>query len=197
MKTENLSTLKIHKLTQAQYDRELAAGNIDPNAIYLTPDEGIDLSIYVTGEQLNAKADVEHTHDIGDITDIQSIIDSTLEFANSYTDNAVAGKANVSHNHNDIYYTETEVDEKLATIEFPIDSVNGRTGTVVLTASDVDAAPSTHQQSAETITGGIFAGEVVANANGQAAGVSLLRNSKLVNTEINPTVEGEIVWMYE
>ena len=39
MKTENLSTVKIHRLTQAQYDRELAAGNIDETAMYLTPDE--------------------------------------------------------------------------------------------------------------------------------------------------------------
>ena len=45
MNTENLSTLKIHKLTQAQYDRELAAGNIDQNALYLTPDEGMDLDL--------------------------------------------------------------------------------------------------------------------------------------------------------
>ena len=46
MITENLSTLKIHKLTQEQYERELAAGRIDENAIYLTPDEEIDLSKY-------------------------------------------------------------------------------------------------------------------------------------------------------
>jgi hypothetical protein len=39
MFTENLSTLKIHKLTKAQYERELAAGNIDENALYLTPDD--------------------------------------------------------------------------------------------------------------------------------------------------------------
>ena len=39
MITENLSTLKIHKLTQAQYDRALEVGNIDPNAIYLTPEK--------------------------------------------------------------------------------------------------------------------------------------------------------------
>lgn len=39
MITENLSTLKIHKLTQAQYDRELEAGRIDATALYLTPDE--------------------------------------------------------------------------------------------------------------------------------------------------------------
>ena len=39
MITENVSTLKIHRLTQEQYDRELAAGRLDANAIYLTPDE--------------------------------------------------------------------------------------------------------------------------------------------------------------
>ena len=39
MITENLSILKIHVLTQAQYERELAAGNIEPNQLYLTPDE--------------------------------------------------------------------------------------------------------------------------------------------------------------
>lgn len=42
MITENLSTLKIHKLTQAQYDRELAAGNIDKSALYLTPEASPD-----------------------------------------------------------------------------------------------------------------------------------------------------------
>lgn len=39
MITENLSTLKIHKLTQAQYDREFEAGRIEENALYLTPYE--------------------------------------------------------------------------------------------------------------------------------------------------------------
>ena len=40
MITTNLSTLKIHKLSQEQYNRELAAGRLDENAIYLTPDSG-------------------------------------------------------------------------------------------------------------------------------------------------------------
>ena len=39
MITENVSTLKIHKLSQTQYDRALAAGNIAENEIYLTPDD--------------------------------------------------------------------------------------------------------------------------------------------------------------
>ena len=38
MTTENISALKIHKMSQEQYDRELAAGRIEENAIYLTPD---------------------------------------------------------------------------------------------------------------------------------------------------------------
>lgn len=56
MITENLSTLQIHKLTQAQYDRELAAGNIDESAIYLTPDEDSQTIIgtYTTIEEINA-----------------------------------------------------------------------------------------------------------------------------------------------
>ena len=53
MNTENLSTLKIHKLTQEQYDRELAAGNINANEMYLTPEEEIDLSGY---------SQIGHTH---------------------------------------------------------------------------------------------------------------------------------------
>ena len=48
MITENLSTLKIHKLTQAQYERELAAGRIDETALYMTPDEEIPMLPKVT-----------------------------------------------------------------------------------------------------------------------------------------------------
>ena len=54
MKTNNLSTLKIHKLSQAQYDREKAAGNLDQTALYLTPDENQDLSMYATKEYVDA-----------------------------------------------------------------------------------------------------------------------------------------------
>lgn len=53
MITENLSTLKIHKLSQAQYDRELEAGRIDPSALYLTPSTQEDLSDYVQKTELS------------------------------------------------------------------------------------------------------------------------------------------------
>lgn len=67
LNTENLSTLKIHKLTQAQYDRELAADRIDENALYLTPEEEIDLSAYATIEQMNGKAPSIHSHTASEV----------------------------------------------------------------------------------------------------------------------------------
>ena len=39
MNTEYLSQLKIHKLSKAQYDRELEAGRIDATALYFTPED--------------------------------------------------------------------------------------------------------------------------------------------------------------
>lgn len=39
MKYIDLSVLKIHKMSQEQYEREKAAGNIDENEIYVTPYE--------------------------------------------------------------------------------------------------------------------------------------------------------------
>lgn len=41
MITENLSTLKINKLTQEQYEREKNAGRLDGAALYLTPEKKI------------------------------------------------------------------------------------------------------------------------------------------------------------
>lgn len=65
MNTENLSTLKIHKLTQAQYDREFASGNLDENALYLTPDED-DSSNYLT----QAEADVRFAEQQAQINEL-------------------------------------------------------------------------------------------------------------------------------
>lgn len=65
MITENLSTLKIHKLTQAQYDRELEAGRVDENALYLTPEEDFDLSDYATKESVEAQLNNKQNKIIG------------------------------------------------------------------------------------------------------------------------------------
>ena len=80
MITENISTLKIHKLTQEQYERELAAGTLEDNALYLTPDEVIDLSDYATTEQLNTKAPA-YTYGTADKTaGVDTLTTGTLYF---------------------------------------------------------------------------------------------------------------------
>lgn len=52
MITQNLPTLKIHQLTDEQYRRVKESEDYDPNALYLTPDEVIDLNNYVTKEEM-------------------------------------------------------------------------------------------------------------------------------------------------
>ena len=67
---------------------------------------------------------------------------------------------------------------------------------ITLAASDVGAAGSSHTQAASTINAGTFAGAVVAQTSSQTPGTSLLRNSKLVTTDTNPSYNGEICWTY-
>ena len=42
MITENLSTLKINKLTRAQYEAALGEGKINENELYMIPEEDAD-----------------------------------------------------------------------------------------------------------------------------------------------------------
>ena len=53
-----------------------------------------------------------------------------------------------------------------------------------------------HTQAASTITAGTFAGAVVAQTTSQTPATSLLRNSKLVTADTNPSNNGEICWTY-
>lgn len=57
MTTENISTLKINKLTQEQFDNAMASGSVQDKEIYLVPDEEVDTSNFATTEQLNSKVD--------------------------------------------------------------------------------------------------------------------------------------------
>lgn len=50
---DNVSLLKINKLTKAQYDREAAAGTLEENAIYLTPSAD-EISTYIINGALVA-----------------------------------------------------------------------------------------------------------------------------------------------
>ena len=85
-----------------------------------------DIAAMATKGDLAGKSDIGHSHDISNITDLQETLNEKANANNVYdkanidnkfesTNNALTGKADISHNHNDVYYTQSEVDEKIAT----------------------------------------------------------------------------------
>ena len=64
MKTENLSTLKIHKISEEKYKRERDAGRLEENALYLTPDEEPCFVKYVE-QDLSEEQKVQARENIG------------------------------------------------------------------------------------------------------------------------------------
>ena len=74
MQTENIPTLRIHRLTQDQYNTQLSQGNIKENELYLTPYESPNLSAYVKKDSV-----YNMVYPIGSIyTSVNPINPSTL-----------------------------------------------------------------------------------------------------------------------
>lgn len=113
MITTDVSTLKIHKLSKEQYERELAAGGIDENALYLTPDEEYYTEAEIDG-MIAAKADKDHNHNTLYYTkdEMTSKLDSKVPATRkingiSLTDDITLTASNVGA------YTAADVDKKL------------------------------------------------------------------------------------
>lgn len=77
---------------------------------------------------------------------------STLSSAKSYTDSVASGKANSSHTHDDRYYTESEIDNKLSAVNTSITNITS--GTVVVKEAEhaENADEATHATSANSAT---------------------------------------------
>lgn len=78
-------------------------------------------------------------------------------------------------------------------IRVMIDTVNVR----AYILNSACSTPSAHNHPASNITAGTFAGQVVANSDGQSPSTYLVRNQKLSATEETPTVNGHICWVYK
>lgn len=98
MITENLTTLKIHKLTKKQYERELEAGRIDTNAIYLTPDEEAN-----SGAELAEKVENLSNMILTDVS-LQELYDNGKLYIKDRNDNIV----DVIINNNEILTSSIE-----------------------------------------------------------------------------------------
>ncbi len=136
MITKNLSTLKIHKLTREQYERELNAGNIDANAIYLTPDEDSDLSHLATKAEL---LDYAKKTDLNNL-ETTSAAQAKLVEAKAYAD----GKAPMVHNHDSAYDVKGAANTALENAKAYV----GEAIKNFITSSAVDSKISSHNVSA-------------------------------------------------
>ena len=103
MLTENLSTLKINRLTQEQYDAALTNGSINANELYLTPDDN----------ELDTSAFLRVT-DVGSAVDINPINADTLQGKSA---NYFATASNIS-----------TINSSLNTINSDISTINGSLG---------------------------------------------------------------------
>ena len=84
----------------------------------------IDAAFDEIDEVIDSKADASHTHSISNVTNLQSSLDAKVPTSRTVNGKALSanisltasdvGAAPSSHNHSDLYYTETEVDTKLA-----------------------------------------------------------------------------------
>ena len=74
---------------------------------------------------------------------------STLASAKTYADGLVAGKSDTGHNHDDRYYTESEIDSKLSNINSSITNITS--GTVIVKEAE-HATNAEHATSADSAT---------------------------------------------
>lgn len=137
MITENLSTLRIHKLTQEQYNRAREAGQLEENAIYLTPDDASNPGGFATEEYVDEK-----------------IADLVLESAQADWNQEDESKPDFIHNKPEIPSIEG-----LATIEYVDSKLTGGTNDPV-SWNDIQDKPEipeayTHPENhpADMITG--------------------------------------------
>lgn len=113
MKTENLSTLKIHKLSREQYERELTEGRIDESALYLVPDEEEDSASPIILEE------VSRTYET------KSDAAAKLEEAKTYADEAaMTVKNDLLNGAGDAYDTLKELGELIDNSQDALDALS-------------------------------------------------------------------------
>ena len=118
MLTENLSTLKINRLTQEQYDAALTNGSINANELYLTPDDN----------ELDTSAFLRVT-DVGSAVDVNPINADTLQGKSA---SYFATSSNVS-----------TINNSLNTINSDISTINGSLNTINSNISTINSDIST------------------------------------------------------
>ena len=114
MITENLSTLKINRLTQEQYDTALTNGSINANELYLTPDDNeLDTSSFL------------RVTDVGSAVDINPINADTLQGKSASYFATASNISTINGSLNTINSDISTINSSLNTINSDISTING------------------------------------------------------------------------
>ena len=114
MLTENLSTLKINRLTQEQYDTALTNGSINANELYLTPDDNeLDTSSFL------------RVTDVGSAVDINPINADTLQGKSASYFATASNISTINGSLNTINSDISTINGSLNTINSDISTING------------------------------------------------------------------------
>ena len=132
MLTENLSTLKINRLTQEQYDAALTSGSINANELYLTPDDN----------ELYTSAFLRVT-DVGSAVDINPINADTLQGKNASYFATASNVSSVNNSLNKINSDISTINSSLNTIDSDISTINGSLNTINSNISTINNSLST------------------------------------------------------
>ena len=114
MLTENLSTLKINRLTQEQYDAALTNGSINANELYLTPDDN----------ELDTSAFLRVT-DVGSAVDVNPINADTLQGKSASYFATASNISTINGSLNTINSNISTINSSLNTINSDISTING------------------------------------------------------------------------
>ena len=124
MLTENLSTLKINRLTQEQYDTALTNGSINANELYLTPDDN----------ELDTSAFLRVT-DVGSAVDINPINADTLQGKSASYFATASNVSSINGSLNTINSDISTINSSLNTINSDISTINSSLSTKAPLAS--------------------------------------------------------------
>lgn len=114
-------------------------------------------SVSLTASDVGA-ATTNHGHKISDVTGLQTALDNKISVGSTIPYNTLSGtptipSAQIQSDWNQTNASALDFIKNKPTINYPVSSVNGKTGNVVLSSTDTGSAPAQHTHNVSDVNG--------------------------------------------